>query len=86
MTRRGLYGLFARVDGLRPGVVGGGHKVEHLVEHLAALGVDGLRRGADRGLGRRRATPRTSVGAACVLYAGGFTHPDRLAGTGWPVA
>jgi hypothetical protein len=26
------------------------------------------------------------VGAAIVLYTGGFTHPDALYGTGLPVA
>ena len=27
-----------------------------------------------------------AVGARCVLYAGGVTHPDRLRDSGWPVA
>jgi phosphoglycolate phosphatase-like HAD superfamily hydrolase len=85
VTRRGLHSLFGRIDGLRAGVVGGGHKVDHLIEHLAALGVappDAVLIGdsADD------AHAAASIGAACVLYGGGFTHPDRLAETGRPVA
>lgn len=85
VTRRGLFGLFERIDGLRAGVVGGGPKVEHLVEHLAALGVAG----SDAvliGDSVDDAHAADAVGAACVLYGGGFTHPDRLAETGRPVA
>jgi phosphoglycolate phosphatase-like HAD superfamily hydrolase len=85
VTRRGLYGLFERIDGLRPGVIGGGHKVEHLVEHLAALGVAG----SDTvliGDSVDDAHAADVVGAACVLYGGGFTDPDRLVETGRPVA
>jgi phosphoglycolate phosphatase-like HAD superfamily hydrolase len=85
VTRRGLFGLFERIDGLRAGVIGGGHKVEHLVEHLAALGVAGS--GAVLiGDSVDDAHAADAVGAACVLYGGGFTHPDRLAETGRPVA
>jgi phosphoglycolate phosphatase-like HAD superfamily hydrolase len=85
VTRRGLHGLFERVDGLRAGVVGGGHKVEHLVEHLAALGVAG----SDAvliGDSVDDANAAASVGAVCVLYGGGLTDPGRLARTGRPVA
>jgi phosphoglycolate phosphatase-like HAD superfamily hydrolase len=85
VTRRGLYGLFERIDGLRPGVIGGGHKVEHLVEHLAALGVAGSE-AVLIGDSVDDAHAADVVGAACVLYGGGFTHPDRLAETGKPVA
>jgi phosphoglycolate phosphatase-like HAD superfamily hydrolase len=84
VTRRGLSGLFERIDGLRDGFVGGGHKVEHLIEHLSALGVAA----ADAvliGDSVDDAHAAESVGAACVLYGGGFTHPDRLAETGRPV-
>jgi phosphoglycolate phosphatase-like HAD superfamily hydrolase len=85
VARRGLHGLFGRVDGLRAGVVGGGHKAEHLIEHLSALGVDAS--GAVLiGDSVDDAHAAASVGAACVLYGGGFTHPDRLAETGCPVA
>lgn len=85
VTRRGLHALFERVDGLRPGVVGGGHKAEHLIEHLDALGVAG----ADTvliGDSVDDAYAAAAAGAACVLYGGGFTHPDRLAEAGVPVA
>jgi phosphoglycolate phosphatase-like HAD superfamily hydrolase len=84
VTRRGLRGLFGRIDGLRAGVVGGGPKVEHLVEHLSALGV----RPSDVvliGDSVDDAQAAAAVGAASVLYGGGFTHPDRLAETGAPV-
>ncbi|MGC9670166.1 HAD family hydrolase [Planosporangium sp. 12N6] len=85
VTRRGLHTVFERIDGLRPGVVAGGHKAEHLVAHLDAVGVpagDAVLIGdsADD------AHAAAAVGAACVLYGGGFTHPDRLAGVGVPVA
>jgi phosphoglycolate phosphatase-like HAD superfamily hydrolase len=66
-------------------VIGGGHKVEHLVEHLAAIGVVG----SDAvliGDSVDDAHAADAVGAACVLYGGGFTHPDRLAQAGRPVA
>jgi phosphoglycolate phosphatase-like HAD superfamily hydrolase len=84
VTRRGLHGLFGRIDGLRPGVIGGGHKAEHLIEHLSALAVEP----ADTiliGDSADDAHAAAEVGAACVLYGGGFTHPDRLADTGVPV-
>jgi phosphoglycolate phosphatase-like HAD superfamily hydrolase len=85
VTRRGLLGLFERVDGLRRGVVGGGHKADHLVAHLDALGVEPA--GAVLiGDSADDAHAADAVGAACVLYGGGFTHPDRLAETGAPVA
>jgi phosphoglycolate phosphatase-like HAD superfamily hydrolase len=85
VRRRGLHGMFGRIDGLRVGVVGGGHKEEHLIEHLSALGV----RAADTvliGDSVDDAHAAAAAGAACVLYGGGFTHPDRLAETGLPVA
>jgi phosphoglycolate phosphatase-like HAD superfamily hydrolase len=85
ITRRGLHELFGRVDGLRAGVVGGGHKAGHLVEHLDALGVSPA--GAVLiGDSADDAHAAAEVGAACVLYGGGFTHPDNLRGTGAPVA
>jgi phosphoglycolate phosphatase-like HAD superfamily hydrolase len=85
VTRRGLHALFERIDGLRPGVVGGGHKAEHLAEHLDALGMAA----ADTvliGDSVDDAHAASAVGAACVLYGGGFTHPDRLTEAGVPVA
>jgi phosphoglycolate phosphatase-like HAD superfamily hydrolase len=85
VTRRGLHDLFRRVDGLRAGIVGGGHKAEHLVEHLTALDV----KPAETvliGDSADDAHAAAEVGAACVLYGGGFTHPDRLREAGVPVA
>jgi phosphoglycolate phosphatase-like HAD superfamily hydrolase len=84
VTRRGLVERLARIDGLRARV-GGGHKAEHLVEHLAMLGVDG----ADAvliGDSVDDAHAAAEVGAACVLYAGGFTDREVLRRTGPPVA
>ena len=85
LTRRGLLGRFARVDGLRAGTVGGGHKLEHLVEHLAALEVAA----ADTvliGDSVDDARAAAGAGAACVLYSGGFTSAEQLAAAGVPVA
>lgn len=84
VTRRGLHAAFERVDGLRPGVVAGGQKAEHLAVHLDALGV----KGADAvliGDSVDDAHAAASVGATCVLYGGGFTHPERLLEAGVPV-
>lgn len=80
---RGLAARFLRVDGLRA-PVGGGFKAEHLATHLAALGVAGpdavlIGDSVDD-------ADAAAVGAGCVLYAGGFTDPERLAATGRPVA
>src|SRR5256885_7005785 len=82
--RYGLAGYFKRVDGLRA-TVGGGSKAPHLAAHLDALGLTGpecvlIGDSVDD------AEAAESVGAACVLYAGGFTDPERLAETGRPVA
>jgi phosphoglycolate phosphatase-like HAD superfamily hydrolase len=85
VTRRGLHAVFERIDGLRPGVAGGGHKAEHLAVHLDVLGV----KAADTvliGDSADDAHAAAAVGAACVLYGGGFTHPERLAEAGVPVA
>jgi len=84
VTRRGLAERLARIDGLRA-AVGGGHKAEHLVEHLAALEVKG-----DEtvliGDSIDDAHAADEVGAACVLYAGGFTDPEVLRASGRPTA
>jgi phosphoglycolate phosphatase-like HAD superfamily hydrolase len=82
--RRGLAERLARVDGLRA-AVGGGHKAEHLVEHLAALEVKGdetvlIGDSIDDGYAA------DEVGAACVLYTGGFTDPEVLRASGRPHA
>jgi phosphoglycolate phosphatase-like HAD superfamily hydrolase len=80
----GLAGLFARVDGLRT-EVGGDLKAGHLANHLAELQVPG-----DQvvliGDSLDDAAAAASVGAAAVLYTGGFTHPSRLRAAGLPVA
>jgi phosphoglycolate phosphatase-like HAD superfamily hydrolase len=80
---RGLTRYFQRVDGLRA-VVGGGPKAPHLVAHLDALGLAG----ADVlmiGDSVDDADAAASVGAACVLYSGGFTDRARLEQVGVPV-
>jgi phosphoglycolate phosphatase-like HAD superfamily hydrolase len=80
----GLSGLFTRVDGLRT-EVGGDLKAGHLARHLAELGVPGDR-AVLIGDSLDDASAAASVGAACVLYTGGFTEPARLRATGTPVA
>ncbi|GAB3144355.1 HAD-IA family hydrolase [Micromonospora sonneratiae] len=80
----GLTGMFNRVDGLRT-TVGGGHKAAHLARHLAELGIDG-RSVVLIGDTLDDAEAAASVGAGCVLYTGGITHPDRLRAYGLPVA
>lgn len=81
----GRFGLsFVRVDGLRD-ELGGGFKAAHLKTHLAELGFDGstvclIGDSVDD------ADAAEAVGARCVLYAGGFTHPDNLRARGVPVA
>lgn len=82
VTRFGLD--FARVDGLRD-ALGGGAKAEHLKTHLDQLGLAG---GEVVLIGDSvdDAEAAASVGARCVLYAGGFTHEDNLRVCGVPVA
>nr|WP_203815078.1 HAD hydrolase-like protein [Actinoplanes ferrugineus] len=80
----GLAGVFTRVDGLRTEV--GGHlKAGHLATHLDELGVAG-----DDvvliGDSLDDAAAADAVGGKVVLYTGGFTHPDRLRASGYPVA
>src|SRR5205807_1821814 len=65
--------------------IGGGSKTPHLAAHLDALGLTGpecvlIGDSVDD------AHAADAVGAACVLYSGGFTDPERLAETGRPVA
>jgi phosphoglycolate phosphatase-like HAD superfamily hydrolase len=80
----GLTGVFTRIDGLRT-EVGGDLKAGHLARHLAELGVAG-----DRvvmiGDSLDDAYAAESVGGSAVLYTGGFTDPDRLRASGYPVA
>jgi phosphoglycolate phosphatase-like HAD superfamily hydrolase len=80
----GLAGVFTRVDGLRT-EVGGDLKAGHLARHLDELGVPGDR-AVLIGDSLDDALAAESVGAAAVLYTGGFTHPTRLRASGRPVA
>lgn len=84
VERHGLGAHLVRVDGL-PGAVGGHRKAAYLERHLAALALDAtevvlIGDSVDDGDAAR------SVGAAAVLYAGGFTDPALLRATGLPVA
>jgi phosphoglycolate phosphatase-like HAD superfamily hydrolase len=84
VTAHGLNRHLSRVDGLRD-TIGGGPKAPHLQAHLTALGVSG----ADCvliGDSVDDAHAADDVGAAVVLYAGGFTQETRLRETGRPVA
>jgi phosphoglycolate phosphatase-like HAD superfamily hydrolase len=80
----GLNGVFTRVDGLRTEI--GGHlKAGHLAEHLAGLGLTG-EQVVLIGDSLDDAAAADSVGAAVVLYTGGFTDPVRLRASGYRVA
>jgi phosphoglycolate phosphatase-like HAD superfamily hydrolase len=84
VTRHGLHGRLARVDGLRD-AVGGGPKAPHLKAHLQALAV----RGEECvliGDSVDDAEAAEHVGAKVILYCGGFTDEARLRSTGMPVA
>lgn len=79
------FGLsFARVDGLRD-PLGGGFKAAHLKAHLAELGIDAATV-CLIGDSVDDADAAEAAGARCVLYTGGFTHPDNLRARGVPVA
>ena len=80
----GLTGVFTRVDGLRT-EIGGDLKAGHLARHLDELGVSGDR-AVLIGDSLDDALAAESVGAAAVLYTGGFTDPARLRASGRPVA
>jgi phosphoglycolate phosphatase-like HAD superfamily hydrolase len=80
----GLAGMFARVDGLRT-EVGGDLKAGHLASHLDALGISGAE-AVLIGDSLDDGAAADSVGAASVLYTGGFTDPARLRASGRPVA
>ncbi len=80
----GLTRHFARIDGLRS-QVGGGGKADYLIEHLRALDLSG----PDCvlvGDTLDDAVAAVAVGARCVLVTGGFTDEERLRATGLPVA
>jgi phosphoglycolate phosphatase-like HAD superfamily hydrolase len=84
VDRHGLRTRLSRVDGL-PGTVGGQRKAAFLIAHLSALDIRArdvvlIGDSVDDG------DAASAVGAACVLYAGGFTHESHLRATGLPVA
>ena len=79
-----MAGLLARVDGLRS-AIGGDRKAIHLARHLDALDLPG-ESAVLIGDSVDDADAAESVGAACVLYTGGFTSAERLRATGRPVA
>ncbi|HEY4017243.1 MAG TPA: HAD hydrolase-like protein [Pseudonocardiaceae bacterium] len=77
-----LTDLFVRIDGLRG--VGGGSKTEHLVEHLAAQGLNA----ADVlviGDVTDDADAAAHVGAQCVLVTTGVMNRATLVARGVPV-
>ena len=80
----GLTGVFTRIDG-RPTEVDGGLKAGHLARHLAEQGIAGAE-AVLIGDSLDDAEAAESVGAACVLYTGGFTDPARLRAGSRPVA
>ncbi|HWH00571.1 MAG TPA: HAD hydrolase-like protein [Pilimelia sp.] len=84
VRRYGLDALLARVDGLRA-PVGGDRKAPHLAAHLDQLGLTGAQV-VLIGDSVDDADAAAAVGAGCVLYAGGLSHPERLREVGVPVA
>ncbi|GAA0709465.1 HAD family hydrolase [Dactylosporangium roseum] len=84
VERHGLNARLARVDGL-PGTVGGHRKATYLERHLAALELDPAKV-VLIGDSVDDDDAASSVGASCVLYAGGFTDTRLLEATGLPVA
>jgi phosphoglycolate phosphatase-like HAD superfamily hydrolase len=82
VERLGIGRFLVRVDGLR--VPGGGGKAEHLVAHLAAVGVQAAA-AALVGDSLDDLAAARAVGAGCVLYDGGSHHRHALEATGVPV-
>jgi phosphoglycolate phosphatase-like HAD superfamily hydrolase len=80
----GLTRHFARIDGLRDHV-GGGGKADYLIDHLRELDLTGPNCMLIGDTLDDAAAAR-AVGARCVLVTGGFTDRERLAATGLPVA
>ncbi|GAA1887574.1 HAD family hydrolase [Asanoa iriomotensis] len=86
VTAFGLDGRFNRVDGVQVALGGDrAFKAGHLARHLSALEVDS---GSVVLIGDSLddADAARSVGAAAVLYTGGFTDEERLRASGHPVA
>lgn len=71
---------FVRVDGLRG--IGGGHKEEWLLAHLAALDVDDPGEVVLIGDAIDDAAAALAVGADVVLFDGGSHPPEELRDTG----
>lgn len=81
-----LTGQFTRIDGMRQPLAGAvDHKGPYLADHLAALRLPGAEV-VLIGDTVDDARAAASVGAGCVLYGGGFTDPEQLRATGYPVA
>jgi phosphoglycolate phosphatase-like HAD superfamily hydrolase len=78
----GIDRHFTRIDGLRS--ASGGEKAEHMVAHLAALGVDPATV-VVIGDSVDDADAARHVGARSILYAGGMTHRSELGRVGVPV-
>ncbi|MQA84944.1 MAG: HAD hydrolase-like protein [Streptosporangiales bacterium] len=84
VERLGVRPAFVRVDGLRRPDGAGGPKAEHLVRHLAAIGIDPSEVTVV-GDSVDDAVAAEHVGARAVLYTGG-THSRRaLQAVGVPV-
>lgn len=79
----GIDRHFARIDGLRGGTPGG-HKAEHMVAHVQALGVD-PRNVVVIGDSVDDAHAAEHVGARAILYTGGMTRRADLEASGHPV-
>jgi phosphoglycolate phosphatase-like HAD superfamily hydrolase len=82
VERLGIGHFFLRVDGLHRS--DGGGKAQHLVEHLAALGLD-PEAVVMVGDSLDDLAAARAVGAGCVLYDGGSHHREALEATGMPV-
>lgn len=81
-----LTGHFARIDGMRrPLGAAVDHKGPYLADHLASVRRDSAEV-VLIGDTVDDAYAAAAVGAGCVLYTGGFTEPEQLRRTGWPVA
>ncbi|ADG87510.1 phosphatase [Thermobispora bispora] len=82
VSELGIDGHFVRVDGSRTS--SGGHKAEHMVEHLRALGID-PEKVVVIGDSVDDAHAAQHVGARAILYAGGMTKRSELERVGVPV-
>lgn len=79
----GISGHFTRVDGLRTTATGG-HKAEHMVAHLKALGLD-PEKVVVIGDSVDDAHAAQHVGARAILYSGGMSKRSDLKSVGVPV-